>query len=286
MTNTRRLLVASASGAAVVLAAMSFAWACGPQPYISLDPASGTAGTVVSVAGRNFQDGTLEIRWSSANGHLLATTTGPEFSTQVTIPDAAPGSYVIMGVQYEENGDFRGTPGRATFEVQSTQASPPPDDGGSSKPPEERDRQKPTSPSEPRDSTNQSPSRSTGPAPAAPVADPEDQLTPAAALAVEPDAGSTRDGTRKAERRKDRAGDPADVPATVSDSSVTGDLWSGFDPVDGSAPRLATTSETQQLGWQTAFGVAAFGVALVLMLAGFLVATVRRRRVGAEAEDA
>lgn len=65
-----------------------------PQARLSIAPEQGTAGSQAQIEGAGFTPRqAVEIRWGDT-GELLAATTGPEFSTTVTIPaDAGEGSH-------------------------------------------------------------------------------------------------------------------------------------------------------------------------------------------------
>lgn len=92
------------------------AWACVPQPLISLQPlASGPPGSQVTVEALAV-DGTVEIRWNSVDGPRLATANGPAFSVQVTIPEAPAGLYAMVVFERMPDGSV-GSSGRAAFQV-------------------------------------------------------------------------------------------------------------------------------------------------------------------------
>lgn len=75
------------------------AWACTPNAVVTpLTPQSGHAGTSVTVTGDTFSNGVVDVHWGSATGHLLGSTTGPNFSVTVRIPDARPGIYAVVAV--------------------------------------------------------------------------------------------------------------------------------------------------------------------------------------------
>ena len=91
-----RILMGSIGVLSVVLATVSFAWACVPQGAFDLSPSGGPAGTQVTAVGNNFPAGPVEIRWESRQGTLLTTATGPSFSVSLTIPSGVtPGVYYV-----------------------------------------------------------------------------------------------------------------------------------------------------------------------------------------------
>ena len=122
----RRLVgwVAASGPVAVAVVGGSIAWACVPQPLITLSPmASGTAGTEVMVNGYSV-NGRAELRWNALDGPLLATAQGPTFSAPVKIPPGAPGLYTVLVLQRDATGAI-GSTGRAAFEVISDSPPPP-----------------------------------------------------------------------------------------------------------------------------------------------------------------
>jgi hypothetical protein len=71
----------------------------------------------VTVEGNLFySDQTVEIRWGSATGPLLATATGSNFSTKVTIPSAPPGFGYIVATGSDPAGQVTSRAAR-DFEV-------------------------------------------------------------------------------------------------------------------------------------------------------------------------
>lgn len=84
----------------VVMSSASVAWACTANAVITpVSPQSGTAGTAVTVSGEAFSAGSpVEIRWGSATGLLLARALGSNFTVEITIPDARPGTYTLVAI--------------------------------------------------------------------------------------------------------------------------------------------------------------------------------------------
>lgn len=107
---SRRLVLVSTGVLAAALASVSLAWACVPQGYLSLTPASGPAGSTVTAKASGFPAGsTVEIRWESKTGTLLKTGTGPSFTTPITIPLAAPGVHYVSAAMTGEHRDHSAT---------------------------------------------------------------------------------------------------------------------------------------------------------------------------------
>lgn len=84
--------------AAVGLLGASLAWACtGEGTISSLSAASGPAGSQVTVNGTSFAHSTtVLIRWGANDGPILAQPAPPSFAATVTVPDVAPGLYMIF----------------------------------------------------------------------------------------------------------------------------------------------------------------------------------------------
>lgn len=112
------MVMLSALSAVAVVMAVSVAWACIPQPrLITLQPrASGPPGAKVTVAALGFDPGRAEIRWNAGDGELLATANGPEFSVEVTIPQADIGLYQVVVLARSASGEI-GNTNTVSFEV-------------------------------------------------------------------------------------------------------------------------------------------------------------------------
>ena len=100
------------------LAAVGTAWACVPQPLVTISPrASGPVGSrvTVNVVGIS-NNATNEIRWIGIDGPQLGTGNGAVFSTTVTIPSAPDGLYAVVVLERMADGSV-GSTGRAAFLV-------------------------------------------------------------------------------------------------------------------------------------------------------------------------
>ncbi|MGH2772933.1 MAG: hypothetical protein ACRDIU_07355 [Actinomycetota bacterium] len=112
--NARTKLVAFGA-IAVVLFAAGLAWACTEAAGISLGTSSGPAGTPVTITGKAFAPGPVEIRWNSSDGQLIGTADGPDFSVQVTPPAGTRADvFYVVAIQNGTAGNFKAT---ETFEV-------------------------------------------------------------------------------------------------------------------------------------------------------------------------
>lgn len=118
MTRTRRALASALVAASVpALLVAGQAWACIPQPVLTLLPnSSGPAGSTFSVQGDNVS-GPVEVRWNSAQGQLLARLNNPAAVTRVNVPTVAPGLYVVVMLSRQANRTV-GAIARAAFYVE------------------------------------------------------------------------------------------------------------------------------------------------------------------------
>lgn len=123
MRTTRATAVGTAvSIMAVGLLAMGgLAWACTPQTKVlSAAPASGTAGTALTLRGNAVAPGQpVEIRWNGVRGQRVGQAVADadgEFVGQAVAPDVPPGVYFLVVVAGEDAGV-----GRMAFEVTSAE---------------------------------------------------------------------------------------------------------------------------------------------------------------------
>lgn len=123
----RRHIAVATAVTALLLGAVSLAWACVPQASLSLNPTSGPAGSAVNARASGFTAGQpVEIRWGSKTGPVLKTSTGPSFTVPITIPAVAPGVYYVSAAETGEHRDHSAT--IAAFRV--TVPGAPPGTGG------------------------------------------------------------------------------------------------------------------------------------------------------------
>lgn len=111
--------------AAVALGAHAAVWACVPQPrLVTVHPrASGPPGAEVTVSVLGFDPGRAEIRWNAADGQLLATADGPDFSQRIAIPPSGEGLYHLVVLARAPGGEIGNT---AVVAFQVTGAAPSP----------------------------------------------------------------------------------------------------------------------------------------------------------------
>lgn len=107
----------------LVLGAASTAWACTYLPtVVGLSSSSAPPGSTVEVYGQGvgLAGVPIELRWNSVEGPVVGTATtqqGPNratFSATMTIPDVAPGVYVVLAM--DATGQSA-EPTRTTFQV-------------------------------------------------------------------------------------------------------------------------------------------------------------------------
>src|SRR5688572_13056053 len=96
-----RTIMLALALAAVTVAGAALAWACTPTANVSsqgsFGAGVGAAGTPATVAVSGYSEGAaVQVHWNGADGPVLATGTGPAFTTQVTIPNVPDGIYNIV----------------------------------------------------------------------------------------------------------------------------------------------------------------------------------------------
>lgn len=131
----RRMAVLLLGAAAAMVMAASVAYACGPSATMGLDATSGAPGTTVTGAGYNFSkageagltDATAELHWQTRDGAVLwsgAPAEDGSLDISFTVPDVAPGHYLVILYQQSEEGVTPGRqPARARFQVTAASAS-------------------------------------------------------------------------------------------------------------------------------------------------------------------
>src|SRR3954447_26618335 len=125
MSRRRRMIVLGSTGLAGAVLAVSGAFACDGAATLRLTPATGAAGSQVTVTGTAFWVATpavgVVLRWNGTEGPVLATAVPDRAGTinaTFTVPDGPPGYYVVLAVQRDAKGvDQRGTPSRAAFRI-------------------------------------------------------------------------------------------------------------------------------------------------------------------------
>lgn len=116
---------ATAGGATALVLAVAAAlwaaaaWACLPQPTVSIQArSSGPAGSDIVVQGENFP-GPVEIRWNAVDGPQLGAAPEAPFQTSVKVPAVDEGLYTVVGVTRAADGSVRSV-GRTPFLVDRT----------------------------------------------------------------------------------------------------------------------------------------------------------------------
>jgi len=299
---SRRSVITLFVGAAATVALASAAWACTAQPVIGppgssgagsgLNPSYGPAGTAVTIDGRAFQTGPVEIRWNSVDGPSIVDQAnapeGPNFSgVQLRIPGTATAAvYSVVAFQRDGLGNVSSM-ARAPFEVTESGAAPSVSGASSGSGSGAVDSQTTggaTSASlQGGDGGQESTSRPqgtqaanpTGPAVGQGAAKSNGQQTqsnPASVGAGAP--GATGAGSSAAVAGV--AAGPALRPS-ISPRSALADLWSGFNK-GRSAPQLELTQPADSLPNTLVLGTALLGFALLAAGGGFVVAATTRRR--------
>jgi hypothetical protein len=122
----RGVAVAGGLVAAVFLLAGAAAFACTNLATLSLSSNAGKPGDVVTVTGSSYRMPSgvttgVQLRWNALDGPVLAEAVPDKvgnISASITIPQAAPDTYVVIAVLKDARGnDTSGTPSRAQFQV-------------------------------------------------------------------------------------------------------------------------------------------------------------------------
>ncbi|HUP70740.1 MAG TPA: hypothetical protein VM142_13130 [Acidimicrobiales bacterium] len=308
----RAVTAATIATAATAVLAGAAAWACTASAELSATPDAGAAGSRTTVTGFRFETSSpVEIRWATRSGPVLATTNGPSFSIEVTIPSsAAVGDYVIVGMNTD--GSFApATPFQVTSSG-STASRTTTAPGSRSGTVSGGSGQTSSTSEEPADTGNSAPATSSAggaTSPNAPSSGEGDSVPTAASSPAE--QGTTRSAARGTANATRPTGTviggrasaitgpqarpvpsvtpvPAEEPgtdsATVVPSPLTAgnDVWNGFatgdTPVRG--PALTATDAPSSGGGISGFVVGAglLSVGMVALMAGAGLALRRRRQ--------
>jgi hypothetical protein len=111
--------------ALVPLAVAATAFACARLATLKLDRDGARAGATVNAIGRNFNStptsSTVKVRFNSRNGDVLwegRPDAKGKFTGAFTVPEKAPGYYVIVATQEVASGaPAAGTPGRHSLRI-------------------------------------------------------------------------------------------------------------------------------------------------------------------------
>ncbi len=122
----RRVGLILIGGAALTLAIVSTAWACGVLATLKASPGGVAPGQTVTATGNNYSSAAsasdVSIRLNSRSGQVLATTKPVPGSTSINTPvqipsNVAPGWKVLVATQTVNGVPKSGTPGRTTVRV-------------------------------------------------------------------------------------------------------------------------------------------------------------------------
>ncbi len=207
--------------AASVLASAAIAWACVPASYLWMEPAFGTPGKAVTVHGEQFEGGSVEVRWGSETGPLLATAPSANFTATIEIPSAADGVYTVLALTRNADGSIREW-ARTPFEVTSSSSAGSWGDGGYGQ-----------RPAEAGGWPSPAPRPSPGPTASTPLPSPRGGFTPGSASPVPQDAGRAL-LPQPVSSPRDRAGEPRTsltVPAQGRRGSKRAAFFAGSLPV-------------------------------------------------------
>jgi hypothetical protein len=127
----RRIGLLLVFGAALPLAAVSTAWACGVLATLTLDTKVAAPGQAVTATGKNYSTAgnasAVTIRLKTRTGRIIETTTPNStnrINTTFSLPsDLSPGWYVVLATQTVGGVVKSGTPGRTTLRIQGSGAA-------------------------------------------------------------------------------------------------------------------------------------------------------------------
>ncbi len=299
---------------AVAASSAAVAWACTTQSYLDLGATAGHPGDTVAVTGSLFVKAPVEIRWNGAHGPLLGTGAGPGPTTvNVTIPDAPPGTYYLHGVARDADGNIFDAKTAFTIPAaDSTTAAAPATPAPTSAPaapapaapaPAPARISIPSAPrpahrhAHARTHAGHSPSRGTvghsrptAQAPVSPTPTSENPAVVRTSAGQRVFGGSLAPSKPSAHPRRGAHPSPTTPGDLRGEWAAAGqrqapgasDLWKGLGAkTHGAAlsPGNRALAPANGAASQFALGLGLLGLSLVAMLAGFLVAAVRRGRV-------
>lgn len=101
MRTSRSRIGSTVAVVAIALSGASYAWACSTQARLAAQGGqnTGPVGTRITINGTDTGQGPVEVRWDSKSGVQLAEVMGPNFSVNVTIPQANAGAHYIVAFQ-------------------------------------------------------------------------------------------------------------------------------------------------------------------------------------------
>lgn len=299
----RRNCIVLLGAMGVLAATAALAWACTPQSFINLNPTSARSGDTVTVTGKGFISGPVEIHWNGTNGPLLTTATGPSFTVNVTIPSTGPGTYYVQGVARTGDGAIIGNAVRALQVQAAPAASPSPKTSApatnnaaaapapSSKPTataptrtHAQGQKSPVSHARPVASNHPSISRSSAshsdhaPAPSTPAIAKGKSGQAVFADSLPPVPSAAKSATSLGGWHPfNQSHIPSLVGGPAAGHATTGNPRSGLSGGIHPTGKAITGGSGSQL----AIGAGVLGLGLVLLFGGFAIAEVRRRRVPA-----
>lgn len=133
----RPVLLVLVASTALAMSVAALAWACVPASYLWAESAFGPPGGTITVNGKQFEGGSVEIRWGSESGPVLAVAPDADFATTVEVPNPAEdGVYMLLALTRNQDGSIREW-NRTPFEVTRSGSPSSWGDGGwSQRPPD------------------------------------------------------------------------------------------------------------------------------------------------------
>jgi hypothetical protein len=293
------------TGAVLGLGVAAVGWACVPGSYLHAGPSFGPPGSSFTISGQEFDGGSVEIRWGSQTGPLLASASGSAFSVSVQAPaDAVDGVYLVFALTRNADGSVRET-NRTPFEVTRTGAAGVVADGGWGQQKTDPGARTPAPATSPLAPTV---SKGAAPVPPAARALPQAGQQASSQTSGAPTSGSAPGGAESSTGSSGSApasqarffaypgrGAGATTSAAVeamsrpsaataarrtgspSGRSATADLWSGFGTGGSPSFGAGAGSAAEEPGSRLALPATLVGLGLVGLLGGTLMAGRRRR---------
>lgn len=291
----RRLWLGVSAATVLALALASPASAhYSTQAYVA--PNAGPPGTQATVKGylptdeagnpNMYSAGAVEVRWGTKTGPILARARGETFTASVTIPQAPVGAHWIWVVQYKDDGTLAASTA-ATFEVTAAPASAP---AKTVSPAPQQ--QAPATSAEPvatprpatRERTSVRSERSRKGARSPASHSPAASQRARGAASLHAGAGARARSLKQAQRSSSTSKESGRHRAKGSRDAGRA---AAHHAASKKKPSSLTSRESSQeldrgIGARLAIGIGLLGTSIVALLAGFLVAEVRRRRALAD----
>lgn len=271
--NTHRILLCTFGALALGVGFSGLAWACTQQAYIdpikSISSSGGKGGSTITVTGWRFIPGPVQIHLNSESGPILATATGPNFTTTVKLPKVQPGVYFVYATAKQSDGT-KFTPNPKKFMAKAAAAprrqtaarapAPKPDPGRNERPQASAERSSPSR-SHPSLSKSDATPPATAPATTAATAGASSAVTPVV-VSSQPTSAAPAKAPAPAKRPVKTNG--ASVPAPPQPTAITPlvtSLRSPWSDQPSAGPDFAAASASAK----SSDGIPSLGLGLLVL---------------------